>query len=380
MPKQSTETPMLKPPELPFLPRFSVIDRGGEELVWAGTFARVVSQRMQNKDYTGHVYNEWATTVAVDDNERLIELNQSDQLELFKQLDVGIKEFDYFTNATYSIDQISSSLPDGELAQGFNVAAKTMLQKIISKQRQVLLDPRTASEQADRYNYALRDLTFALTNISSALNLSGAWDDDLLNINIWYSRGRKSRNSGYIAEYIVCNDEFDPDDIDHSAQVDELDPDDLWPDEFYYPGKLEVRVDPERRIEFVYTPELESAQNRHVSHATTVQGGVERIYSNNALSIRIDLDSTAPCGVALDIGRSTYEGEKDGRSLHRDSDLLGSVFDEIGDQGSHEYTGFAEGVSQEFKNFAERLAIQLNLQNKEIQKAKLSRAVLSKVA
>ena len=141
-----------------------------------------------------------------------------------------------------------------------------------------------------------------------------------------------------------------------------------------------MRVDPERRIEFVYTPELESAQNRHLSHATTVQGGVERIYSNSALSIRIDLDSTAPHGVALDIGRSTYEGEKDGRSLHRDSDLLGSVFDEIGDQGSHEYAGFGEGASQEFKNFAERLAIQLDLQNKEIQRVKLSRTVLSKVA
>lgn len=360
------------------LPVFEVIDEGSEVILWSGSSAKIVSRVVRAVDYRGTMYDSWPVIVAMDDEgERQLELSSPEERELFEDLDVGVREFGYFMASLSAIDDVSQSLPEGGISRGFNIAARLMAEKIIKRQRQVQVDEELTYEQTERLRYAQRDLTFALTNISAALSLGGEGHTNTLNPQVWYGKGVKTRNSGYNSTYTVCNDVFDADDIDHASQISEIE-DDLWPDEFHYPGKLEIRVDPLKRIEFIYTPEIETVKSRHVSHSTVREAGRERVYSNDSLSIRIDLDSNAPNGVALDIGRSAYSGHKDDRTLERDADLLGGVFGEISDQGSHESSGFSKGATDEFRNFAERLAVQLDLQNKVVNSAKLASAALSR--
>ena len=216
-------------------------------------------------------------------------------------------------------------------------------------------------------------------SINAALNLGTgtSYADDT---HAWHSTGRKSRNGGYNAEYTVCSDEYDPDDVDHAEQVAALGDGDDWPDEFHHPGKLQIRIDPGARIEFIYTPQIETAKARHESRATVTHGDRESVYDNHSLSIRLDLDHSAPYGIALDIGRSAYDGGKNGRHLTRDADLLGGVFESIEAQGSHEYTGFDESSAALFRDFAERFALQLYLQQKNIRAFKLGKAAALKAA
>ena len=198
--------------------------------------------------------------------------------------------------------------------------------------------------------------------------------DYFLYTHAWYQSGRRGRHGGFIAEYIVCNDTYSPDDEDHDDVLEELKEEgqryggeELWPDEFHKSAKLEIRVDPLKRIEFIYTPEATTAMQRHASKSKVVREGVERHYENNALSIRIDLDPTAPNGVALDVGRSEYDGQREGQHMVRSADLLGSVLSRTSETGSHEYAGFTEAMAEQFMTFAEQLSVQLSLQHDEYQ-------------
>lgn len=358
---------------------FPTIDPKSEEIIKRLSFADTAQFTRRLKDYKGNVYGTSQVIAAVDDNDGFFEFEDSTKQALFERVDVGIREFSYYVASLAAIDSVSTSMPQGGLADGVSLAAKAKVTKLLSEQRQLLLNPQTTPDKIESTHYAQRDLAFALMAISSALNL-GLEEYYVNDSYAWYDRGAKWRNGGYSAEYAVCNDEIDADNIDHAAQIEQIGDDELWPDEFHYPGKLEIRVNPAVRIEFIYTPEIESASNRHASHTTVMHDGRSRVYDNNSLSIRIDLDPNAPYGVALDIGRSAYDGGKNGRHITRDSDLLGGVFEGIDEQGSHEYTGFDESSRGAFRNFAERLAVQLDLQNKNVRAAKLGKAVLPKVA
>jgi len=343
------------------------------------TFADIVRENhVSQGDLGKKLYGEWDVNVAVDEDGRF-EFEDAQEQALFEQVDVGTGEFSYYVDSLNAVDDITAHMPAGGLANGFNIATKAKLGKLLSEQRRARLDPLSSPELIRKLYYAQRDLTMALLAISTALALGSRDYDEYT--HAWHEGGNKSRNGGYNATYSVCNVEPWPDYDDHAEHFfNGVTDDGLLPDEFHNPGKLEIRVDPAVRIEFIYTPEIESARSRHGSHSTVTQNGVEKNYENQTLSIRIDLDPNAPHGVALDTGRSAYDGGKDGRHIKRDSDLLGSVFGDIEDQGSHEYSGFDETSLAEFPNFAERLAIQLDLQNKEIKRASIGRVALQEAA
>ena len=232
------------------------------------------------------------------------------------------------------------------------------------------LDNTDEGQEAQRLLQAQRDLSFMLESGSMCLNLGQQNPEPSYGTNAWYTRGVKDRDGGFRSEYEVCNDRFDYDKDDHAKQIEKLEADDSegynYPDEFHFPGKFEVIDNPLARVEFLYTPEAETAQARHSSHSQRTDSGKTREYANNGISMRIDLDPTAPYGIALDIARSEYDGVKNGGHVKRTADLLGDIFTEASTHGSHEYTGFTADMRGHFKEFAEELGLTLHLQKQEL--------------
>ncbi len=349
------------------------------------TFARVERETIDLWTLDGAKRTE--VVCVTDVNGSLMFDNESDFKEFLK-LDVGTTEYRNFQGCKWMISLIEQRLPAGDLSRAMAVALNTVIQKQLAYIRKQRLSTDDMEHEEDLFR-SQRDLGFALASIAKAMDIHSEPGvlvvDDPIGTHAWYRRGQKGRNGGYVAEYAVCTDEFNPDIVDHQDALAELDnPDEggekEWPDEFHYPGKLEIRIDPERRIEFVYTPEILSAKQRHMSHSRVERDGDTKDYHNESLSIRLDLDETAPAGIALDVGRGAYTGERNGKIMTRTGDLLGTVLTHASETGSHEYSGITDDMAKQFRAYAERFAVHLDLQHKNNrvaqQKTKLARGAL----
>lgn len=320
--------------------------------------------------------------------------------ETFVESGLSVAEYLDEHDRQILVGSLRNRLPNGDVGDAIGIALGSVLARLQDYSRE-----RVGQDITDTERYELmrgeRELNCALAGIVVALDLYSPHEVELgvkpdedyfLDTHAWYESGKRARNSGYLAEYDVCSDLYYPDEEDHADELTALRQDaehygeeELWPDEFHHPGKLEIRVNPAKRIEFVYTPSIQVAQRRHASRSeVTTNDGRTRAYDNNSLSIRVDLDPTAPAGIALDVGRSEYEGERDGRRMSRNADLLGSLLSRTAETGSHEYSGFSKKSAEQFREFAERFAIQLDLQQKEysltLTRKSLSLAALRQVA
>lgn len=364
-----------------------------EEVLFHTTFAKVAKElvagyTMTYDGSTGEEYSfeEPDFVVTARDEHGAVQLDSEDKLEDFIRLDVGTQEYNRYKCCGRMIDNLEAVLPQHEISE----AVVKSLRAIIDKKIQHIRSERLASQITDDQYFELlrsqRDLGFAIASIAHALDDSNEWKtldpgDELIEQSlVWRTSGRKGRNSGYYAEYHTCNDEWLPDYIDHSAVLDGLD-DLAWPEEFHYPAKLQILINPARRIEFVYTPEILSAKHRHMSHSLVVeQDGSTKEYHNESLSIRIDLDQTAPNGIALDVGRSPHEGERGGRSMKRTGDLLGNVLAKASASGSHEYSGFTAGMASQFTSYAENFVALLKIREGGTQFERYQKKMLAAAA
>ncbi|TAH35655.1 hypothetical protein EYC59_01705 [Candidatus Saccharibacteria bacterium] len=340
----------------------------------ATTFANIEACKMSSGDVRYYAKSK------IDDGAGQVELEEPEDLEKFQRLDVGVDEYRCYTTSITAAHEMARGLPEHRITQGVETALTAKLDQLLQESRTKLLDPNTSEAAREELRYSRRDLMHALAAIATSLNCGvrgnaiNAWM--LTDAFAWFKQGTKSRNSGFNSQYSVCFDEYNPDENDHASELAKLGLDDMWPDEFHNPARLDVRVDPAVRIEFIYTPEAQSAQERHHSHSEVSEpDGKKKVYQNKAISIRIDLDPKAPHGIALDIGRSSFDGDANGRHILRDADLLGGVFERLSDSGSHEYAGFEPGMAEEFRNFAERFAVQLDLQKKNVQLRQTQRAM-----
>jgi len=305
-------------------------------------------------------------------------LLDQDGYDKIKRLDVGVKEFLYYCEAVEAISHIDEVLPDSRIGKAIEVALTAKLVDLLHYMRTQRLQPDLGDERIELLFRGLRDFTFAVEAITGSLSLykEGYYDDGAT--HVWHEVGRRQKYqkndeaNGYLARYTVCHD-LDLPDGDQDDVLKEVGDD--WPDEFHYPAKLEIRVNPLRRIEFAYTHEKESARQHYMSNAEVIRSGRAVHYDNDTLSIRVDLDPTAPDGIALDVGRTAFRGRNNDRELVRSGDLLGTIFGDISPAGNHEYTGFEPGMADEFKGFAEQLSVKLELQAGAIRTQKNRRSM-----
>jgi hypothetical protein len=137
---------------------------------------------------------------------------------------------------------------------------------------------------------------------------------------------------------------------------------DVIDEPYRYWGALRISVNPNQRIEISYVPDREAAAAYHMSEAVRQTGDKLTVYQPIELSLRLDLDSTAPEGMAVDFGRGDFEGEK----FLREGDLLGRVLGSVRPGSStHFYEGFSPGMVEQFRPAAEELIMQMALQFQE---------------
>ncbi|MFZ1812037.1 MAG: hypothetical protein WAU02_00740 [Candidatus Saccharimonadales bacterium] len=311
----------------------------------------------------------------------ILHLDTAEELQRFVELDVGVREYHRFQSMHEAINDIANGLPASSIVEGIKVAASEALKDKLALIRRIRLgqDKRFTLDEA---YIGLRDLNFALSGIASCLALgSSTYTDDYLS-HAWRLDGRVPSNGfgTYNATYAVCHDTYiDEGDLDPHNIRGEYDDD----GEIHYPGKIEIRVNSSKRIEFVYTPNRESARNHHYSHSViTHSDGRQRVYENWSLSIRIDLDQNSPAGIALDIARSdkTETYSTDGKLIDRKGDLVGGLLAAASESGSHQVRGFTPEMTGDFRNFSERFALQLHLQGQEQKSRLVGNRVLQKIA
>lgn len=324
-------------------------------------------------------------------SDRTGEVRFGNDADYQKFVDSGASVAEYLDNRERQalVDEFERHMPPGDfsLPVGVAEALSAAISRLQEYSRKKVLETDTTDDERYELMRGERDLSNAFAGIVTALDLydpdggianNSTNYDYFLDTHAWYMKGRRGRNGGYVSTYEVCNDTYYPDDEDHASELSSIRAfatehgvDEQWPDEFHHPAKLEIRVDPAKRIEFVYTPMAESAKSRHASTSEVVaRDGKTRVYENESLSIRIDLDPTSPSGIALDIGRNEYDGERDGKRMRRNADLLGGLLARTSETGSHEYTGLTPDMADEFKVFAEKFAVQLDLQHKEFRASK----------
>lgn len=311
----------------------------------------------------------------------VITFDTTDELQDFIDLDVGVREYSRYRSTLEAIRDAANCLPVSSIVDGFMSAANSALRDKLALARRI----RTGDEKIitlDEIYISFRELNFAFSAIAAALAVGAGQPQADYLAHAWLIKGKIPSNGvgAYNAVYDVCNDTY----VDEGDQDQPEDGDyfDGYP-EIHYPGELEVRVDPLKRIEFKYTPKLESARSHHHSHSQiTYTDGRQRKYDNCSLSIRIDLDPDSPAGINLDVARSDMDGPfgSDGKKIQRQGDLVGKVLAAASPDGSHRYEGFTPAMANEFRTFAERLALQLYLQGKEVGKREIGRSVIGKVA
>lgn len=312
----------------------------------------------------GYYLPEEAAAWTVDDEEgTTLTLDQSSMEELI-HLDVGPKEYSYYADIRNSIESLQLALPNGALKDGITIALSAKSMDLLAATRQARRESDFPISLGDIHR-AQRDLFFSLSALRGVV---GATEDDNLiaedDTHIWRTFGKRIQNGGYVSDYKVCTD----------LSSDEKDQDGIAPedkdymDTFHYPGKVQLKIEPLKRIEIIYTPDRQSARDYHTSHTDiTAPDGKQTSFDNDSLSLRIDIDELAPAGIALDIGRSAYDGGRNGKSMQRNGDLLGRIFQSVTPYGSHEYSGFTPAMKDEFRGFAEQLALRQYLRSQELQ-------------
>ena len=214
---------------------------------------------------------------------------------------------------------------------------------------------------------AQRDLYFLVTALTVALGQRGWQEGVEAGTHVFFESGKKKGRGTYESRYRVNSDtyedegdfedyEYDSDDLTRNRDL-------LSEDGFGYAGTLVVEIDPEHRINFSYRPDQASAEAHYEQTVKVTRDGKERAWMTRDLSVRLDLDPTAPNGLSLDVGRSPYEGE----NLERPGDLVGKVLATTSSEGSHTYEPFTSDMVPEFSNMAEMLIVHQDLIRRRVE-------------
>lgn len=281
----------------------------------------------------------------------------NDELSEFIKLDVDIDAYNSFREIRNKSIKVCGLFSDNLIGEGFLKAIEAKATDLLAafslkNNKEHEEKPMFEDKEIRR---ALRDLNFMLDSIYMALGGEIDWEFDNFNPTFCdFLSGRKYKNNGYESSYEVRTVSY----FDHGDFDDIIDDEkDNW-DLFQYEGTLNIQIDPLSRISFDYIPKQSSANDYHKTETIIQNKKGERLaYNNNGLSLRIDIDKTAPCGIALDVGRSPYDASKSEGAFSRDGDLLGSIFAQVSPNGCHEYSGFTTEMRDKFKPFAEELAL-----------------------
>lgn len=272
------------------------------------------------------------------------------ECEEFKKYDVSINDYEYFKEFTKKLDKVVSLLPFGNLRYGIGAAIKAKGIDLLAAARQARKD--------SNYEFTLKEIHRVQNDLNCALSaiylsIGGNEEEKLKEerMAVYQKNGEMYKNHGYCSTF----------DLFHES----MNPNGFWENGIlYYPprlkiGALDVKIIPDSRISFDYKPSSDwSYPEYYTSQSTILLSDGKRVtHYNDALCMRIDLDENAPYGIALDLGRSPYDGE----IVNREGDLAGKIFSSISKNGCHEYTGFSEDMAKEFNSFAEELALHQHL-------------------
>lgn len=328
--------------------------RADDRIVHKTTFATIYKEKV-SMPYIGHRSQIEERFKVIDENGFQTLLPDELGVQEFIELDTGVEEYVNYRSGRFVTNELVQKLPSSHIAE----AVATSITAQMRRQLDLIKIERSAGMTDDRYRTLLlgqRDVYFAIAGACQALNLYQEGlahvAQDPFDTHAWYQSGEKGRAGMYTSRYSVCTDDFHGDPVDHYDELKTADDDDLWPDEFHYPGT---------RIEFLYKPDITTMRQRHESHS--VHG--DTITHNDALSIRIDRDPDAPNGLSVDIGRSVYDAVYNGKRLYRTNDLLGGILMDASPSACHAYDGFIDTDLEEFESFTQRLVVQLELQCRE---------------
>lgn len=268
------------------------------------------------------------------------------------ELDVSPSDFLRYKEMITTADDIRRGLPDMPLADGVVEAMKAKTTDLLAAIRMAGEDNSEGIPLED-VRRAMRDQYFLFASIGLTLGAYDSQEAIERHYTFAYPRSMKHLNKGRFESRIAVRNETLTDEGDF-VEVQGEDRDYKFEDGFGYTGMLTITIDPAKRIEFSYKADQQSARQFHES-TTEVRNGKHTTYNNDDMSLRIDIDPTAPAGIAMDFGRSKFHGDK----LSREGDLLGKVYSLVTPEtGSHEYTGFTPEMKDQFAPFAEEIMLQ----------------------
>lgn len=294
----------------------------------------------------------------------------------FLNHDVDIADFLRYTDMVKTADECRRGLPDMPISDGVVAAMKAKADQVLQALEQAP-DNEYDMPSVDEVRRAMRDIYFLYSCLALVTGAHSSHEAIEKNLTFAYPKSHRHLNNGRYESIIKVQNETLLDEGDF-VEITGEDRDYDFQEGFAYIGQLRILIDPKKRIEISYTPEQESAQAYHASE-TVVRNDTQKRYQNTDISMRIDIDHTAPAGVALDLGRSAFEGDK----LTRPGDLIGNVFSSVSPHGSHEYTGFTPDMKDQFPQFADEFALQQYLYHKwrdDELKNKISRRLQHAVA
>ncbi len=268
---------------------------------------------------------------------------------------------------------VGKALGQGDLPRAVGVALQLRIHELADLGMAVGSGERSDVELND-VTRARRDLGFLLSGLTVALGARD-WQAGVENQTYVYFRGaKKAGKERFESEYDTCVDRFYPEGDGDFEWVDDdggggayKDVNGKMPDnseEVHYPGKILIAVDPDKRINFSYFHELDSSAVHYRQTISRISLSGKPVDDEAAdLSVRLDLDPTAPAGIALDIGRSSFRSE----TYSRLGDLMGKLLSVSSPEtGSHTYAPFTESMVEEFKNVAEYLAVHQDLVRRRV--------------
>jgi len=283
-------------------------------------------------------------------------LFEEEDVNDFIRLDVGVKEYLNYVDVEELIKEISGLLPDNSVRDGFLKAVYAKTMDLLAAARLARTNPDFNFKKGD-IETALIDEVHLLSAISAVLGSEDVCDD--CRTKCIFKENKKNQNGGSRGVYEINSERLMPAkfNIPFSKKLSERM---ILKDN--RKGMLSVSIDPSRRVSFEYTPISDWYGGWHKSETIILSKKFEQTkFSNDGLCLRIDIDETAPEGIALDLGRSEYDAKKSDGFFSRTGDLLGNIFSEVSPNGCHEYTGFTSEMKNDFRAFAEELAVKQHL-------------------
>lgn len=255
---------------------------------------------------------------------------------------------------------LASGLGGGDLAKATGKALAKRADDIVEVARKVNAG-QESSMTLEEVAIAQRDLFFLEQAVIQALGERDFQTGiEISNTIVESLEYKKMAGNGYSFTYAASTvttqyegDHPEPEEGDVHRGVDFR-----WLEGTPYRGRLEVSIDPDRRISFSYIPEQEVSRVRYDTSHVAERDNKLVHHAFRELNMRLDVDAKSPAGVALDLGRSAFESD----TFLRDGDLLGRVM-ELADpvNGSHTYDGFTSEMLPQLRDIAERLIVQLTL-------------------